>query len=290
MTATARAEAKTLDWRLWFPGVVAPVAYVVVDYLAGEYVLQFAPAALLALTMVGAVSLAISSSRGRGLAGLLTVGPMWMAGGVTLALGTPLVVMGSLPLLLSFLLVRVEWADLPMLAWSVLGLTPLWTGIAYLGRAHALTKAHATAYGPLQAGLVATAGAVTAALVVIAAQAMDSRFIDSQLAALGSRVSGTQRLALQALMAYPLCGRHRCRHLVCHRLLQKRAVPASLNAAFKETFGAPVRDVCGSPTRSLSWRSSRPRRNGGIEPTSSPATSRSPASSTTSWSVARSGR
>jgi hypothetical protein len=63
MTATARTHPKTVDWLVWVPGVVTPIACFVVDYIAGEYVLRFAPAALLALAAIGIASLVISRSQ-----------------------------------------------------------------------------------------------------------------------------------------------------------------------------------------------------------------------------------
>lgn len=76
MTATARADASTIDWRLWVPGVAAPIACFIVDYIAGEYVLQFAPAALLALATIGIASLTISRNHPQG--ALAALGPMWV--------------------------------------------------------------------------------------------------------------------------------------------------------------------------------------------------------------------
>ena len=56
MTAPAGHRSKTADWKLWVlwvPGVAAPIACFVVDYIAGEHVLKYAPAALLSLAAIG---------------------------------------------------------------------------------------------------------------------------------------------------------------------------------------------------------------------------------------------
>jgi len=206
MTATARAEPRTVDWKLWVPGVAAPIACFLVDFAAGEYVLQFAPAALLSLAAIGVASLVISRNQRRSVAGLATVGPMWMVGGVTLALGIPLAVVSGLGLFLSFVIMWRNPQAVLLLAWALLGLTPLWTGVTYLTQASALTKRQVAVHGGRKTRIVALAAAAMAAAIVIAAQAIDSRFIHVRVGALNKETPQTWQVTLQFLNAYHCAG------------------------------------------------------------------------------------
>jgi hypothetical protein len=252
MTATARAEARAFDWKLWLPGVVTPLACFVVDFAAGEYVLQFAPAALLSLAAMGIASLVVSRNHRETVAGLAAVGPMWIVGGVTLAVGIVLAVVSAFPLILSFALVWANPAGFLILGWALLGFTPLWTGVTYLKHAHVLTKSQVAAHGDAKTRALAIVSGVIAALIVIAAHALDSRFIDARLAELENKAPETWRAAFLSLHAYPLCGRYRCRQLVCSRLLQQFPmtpsetpdVPAQLDSVFKQAYGVPVSEAC----------------------------------------------
>jgi hypothetical protein len=230
MTATARAEARTAGWLLWVPGVVTPIACFVVDYIAGENVLKFAPAALLALAAVGIASLVISRSRRQTIAGLAAVGPLWVVGGLTLVLGLGLAVISGFGLLFFLLL---AWSNPPsmalatFIAWALLGLTPLWTAFAYLGEALALTSDQAARHGEMKTTLFGVAGAAAAVSLVIAAHILDSRFVNARVAAVDRQAPATWEADLRSLNAYPLCMRERCRRLVC-RHLHGRTPPGAI--------------------------------------------------------------
>ena len=156
MTATATNRGKTVDWQLWLPGIAAPIACFVFDFAAGEHLLLVAPAGLLCLAAIGIASLAISRNRRGALAGLVTVGPMWIVGGLTLALAIPLTAIGGVGLLLSFaMLVRHALLGLFVLIGALLGFSTFWTGVTYLVEAHALTKEQAAAHGRLKTVLFA---------------------------------------------------------------------------------------------------------------------------------------
>jgi hypothetical protein len=214
MTATARADVKRVDWRLWVPGVVAPIACFVVDFIAGEYVLSVAPAALLSLAAAGIASLVISRSGRQTLAALCAIGPLWAVGILTLLLAMALAPLSGFGLVLSLM---IAWSHptaiaAAMIALTLLGLTPLWTAFTYLGEARELTRDQAARHGGPKTALFGLAGAATALSLVTTAQLLDTRFVNATIAALDR----------QALNAYPLCLRNRCRMLVCSRFHQRR--------------------------------------------------------------------
>ena len=257
MTATTTIRGKTVDWQLWLPGIAAPIACFVFDFAAGEHLLLLAPAGLLCLAAIGIASLVISRNRRRVLAGLVTVGPMWIVGGLTLALAIPLTAIGGVGLLLSFaMLVRHPLLGLFVLIGALLGLSTFWTGVTYLVEAHALTKEQTAAQGRLKTGLFALVGGVAAISIMIAAQVIDSRWIQTQVAALDKQAPETWQAPLRALNAYPLCLRKRCRQLVCFHLSRQlypalppdsitwHNVPGSIDDAFKQAYGEPVREAC----------------------------------------------
>jgi hypothetical protein len=231
MIPTARTDARTVDWKVWVAGVIAPIACLVVDFIAGERVLRLAPAALLALAAVGIASLAISRSRRQRAAGLAAVGPLWVVGASTLALGLVPAVMSGFSLLFSLLPI---WSNplsivglVAMIAWTLLGLTPLWTGFTYLGEALALTIDQVAHHGGPRTALLGVAGAAAAVSLVGAAHVLDTRFVNAQVAALDPQAPATWEASLRSLEAYPLCMRVRCRRLVC-RHLHGRAPPGAI--------------------------------------------------------------
>lgn len=239
MTATARAEARTAGWLLWVPGVITPIACFVVDYLAGEYVLQFAPAALLALAAVGIASLVISRSQRQRAVGLAAVGPLWVVGGLTLVLGLVLAVVSGFVLLFSLLSVWSNPLSIVVLAKinarALLGLTPLWTGLTYLREALALTGDQAARHGRRRTALFGVAGAATAVSLVIAAHVLDSRFVNARVAAVDRQAPATWEADLRSLNAYPLCMRERCRRLVCRHLFGRTPPGAIIEACIGMT-------------------------------------------------------
>lgn len=253
MTATARVETQPLDWKLWVPGVGTPIACFIVDYIAGEYVLQLTPAALLSLAIIGIASLVVSRNQRQRPAGLTAVGPMWLVGGLTLALGLLLAVPSGMGLLFSLPMVWRSPEAVLFLAWALLGFTPLWTGVTYLKQASALTGSQVVTHGRPMTSLFGTLGGVIALAMVIAAQVIDFRLIKTWTDALDSKGSPEAwQAAFQSLNAYPLCGRSRCLRLVCNRLdgqfplapSGNLDVPARLDDAFKQAFGAPTAETC----------------------------------------------
>src|SRR5262245_45340042 len=98
MTTSASTDAPgdptmPIDWKVWVLGVVTPLAcIVVVDYFGPVQILENVPqilenvpmAALLCLAAIGVAALVISRISPAGIASLAMVGPMWIAGGVTL--------------------------------------------------------------------------------------------------------------------------------------------------------------------------------------------------------------
>jgi hypothetical protein len=140
---------------------------------------------------------------------------------------------------------RGDHLALQFLLWGLLGLTPLWTGITYTREACVLTRQQAAAHGAVKTGLAAIAGSLTATCIVAGAQILDSRFVATRLAPLDTKDPETWRAALAFFKAYPLCGRMRCRRLVCERLRRQfhqpgeswLAVPVPIDIAFTEVFG-----------------------------------------------------
>jgi hypothetical protein len=121
--------------------------------------------------------------------------------------------------------------------------------MVYLREAGALTKEQVAAHGGVKTRLFGLAGGAATILIVVAAQAMDGQFIGRQLAALDSRSPQTWRAALRSLKAYPICGHHRCRQLVCRRLswrFSPTRIPAQLAGAFKQAYGMTASDACGT--------------------------------------------
>jgi hypothetical protein len=246
MNATALASA----WRVWVPGVAAPVACLGVDYLHTEFVSRYAPAGLGALAAIGIACLAISRYRRQDPIALATGGALWLAGGLTLAIGVLFVVLSSLVLLVLLAASGPGAASSPFMLLALLGFAPglaqLWTGIVYLREANALTKARST---PLGAALC---GALGAALTLVTVEIADTAFIATRLAPLDSGASHTWEHTLQSLAAYPLCG-YRCKERICDRLFAQfgvtgggelRNVPRPLDEAFKRSFGHEATEFC----------------------------------------------
>jgi len=252
MTATARTDTKTVDWKVWVPGVITPIACFVVDYIMGEYVLGLAPAALLAFAAIGIASLVISRNWRQNTAGLVAVGPLWVVGGLTFVLGIPLAVVSGLV----FSLVPTTGVLVAFMTWGLLGLTPLWTGLTYLGEARALTVDQVARHGRLKIALFGLAGGVTAVSLAIAAQALDSHFLAARVAALDQQAPEAWHARLQSLNAYPLCLRYRCRRHVCSHLYgqfgqdpsmlftEGSDFPGEIGSAFRQAYGLSVSEAC----------------------------------------------
>lgn len=255
---TTRPEAKTVGWGLWILGVAAPIACIVFDFATGEYVLLFAPAALLSLAVIGVASVVVSRNQRQSVAGLATVGPMWAAGGMTSLLSIPLGAVGFLALLasVSSLAARPAFALLSFAYAVFVGVAPFITGQIYLEEARALTSDQAARHGWPRTVLVAFFGAAAAFSIVIGAQIMDSRWVNSQVAALNKGDPETLQTALRSLNAHPLCLRKRCRREVCTRLIdqfpragwrnlsERPDIPEPIASAFQQAFGVSVGEAC----------------------------------------------
>src|SRR5262249_6788286 len=129
-------------------------------------------------------------------------------------------------------------------------------GLTYLGGARARTREHAALYGRARTALVGLAGAMVAVSVVVGAHVADNRLVAARLSQLDGKAPETRRAALQALHAYPLCGRTRCRQLVCSRLVREFPtsqtdsggpfVPPEIDDAFQQVYGVSVAVACGT--------------------------------------------
>jgi hypothetical protein len=177
MTATAQAEATIDGGRRWVAGIAAPVACLLVDVAAGGQVLKLAPAAILAVAGLGIASFAISRNRRRRAAGLAAIGPLWLVCGVALTLGSALAAISGLGAIIVMFSGLPETGALSLLEWAVLAFAPLWTGVAYLQEARALTEDQAAAFGPRQAGIAALVGIAAAAAFVYGAHSLSSWLI-----------------------------------------------------------------------------------------------------------------
>jgi hypothetical protein len=242
MTITARAEARTVDWKVWVPGVVMPIACFAVDYIIGEPVLQYAPAALLALAAVGLASLVVSRNWRQTAAGLAAVGPLWVVGGLTFGLGIVLAAVSGWALLFFLLVLCCSAPSIvppaAIIGWAVcalLGLTPLWTGLTFLGEALASSAVHTARHGTRKTARFGFSGAAAAISIVIAAHAADSRFVNARVAAVDRQAPATWEADLRSLNAYPLCMRERCRRLVCRHLFGRTPPGAIIEACIGMT-------------------------------------------------------
>jgi hypothetical protein len=255
VTTLASPEKASFGWDEWLPGVALPIACILVDYAIGEYVFRIAPAALVALAMIGTAALALS--RQPGLSGLIAIGPIWLCGVVAAIVGvalTILVCVGvplSIPMLPLFGLHVLAFFPL-----AVLATTPVCTAAVYFMRGCALTKTGAATYGTPKTVAVALIGAVVVGAVVLAADASDRRWVNAKIEALDKSAPETWPATLASLNAYPLCGRERCKQMVCGRLFRQFSetppgglattpnAPAQYDAIFKRTYGVSIRDAC----------------------------------------------
>jgi hypothetical protein len=181
----------------------------------------------------------ISRSQRQRAAGLAAVGPLWAVGALALVLGLVLAVLSGFGLLYSL---RLVWSHPPsivvlaaVIAWWLLGLTPLWTGLTYLGEALALTMDQAARHGPRKTARFGVAGAAAAVSLVIAAHVLDSRFVNARVAAVDRQAPTTWEADLRSLNAYPLCMRDRCRRLVCRHLFGRTPPGAIIEACIGTT-------------------------------------------------------
>lgn len=257
MVASARKEREALDWQEWVAGILLPIACILVDYIAGEYVMQFAAAGLVSLAAIGVAALMRSGKLSGGGVGLATIGAIWMCGLAALALGILLAIASCLGLLFSFSMLRFHPLHVPLLlAWSLLGFTPAWTGVVYLKRGYALAKSRSAADRALKTTAFAIAGALMTAVVVVTIHTLEWRWINSQTATLDKATPETWPVTLASLNAYPLCGRIRCRKEVCRQLFRQFAqtpegglittpdAPVQYDAIFKHAYGVSIRDAC----------------------------------------------
>jgi hypothetical protein len=250
----------TIDWKIWVPGVVTPLACIVVDYFGPVQILEHVPmAALLCLAAIGIAALVISRTRPTGVASLAMVGPMWIAGAVTLVLGSGLVVIASVGLAQSYrLLLRHPGDAVVIVGWVLLGFTPLWTGLVYLNEARALSRRQAATRGPSRTARVGLAGAAAAIALVLVAHVADTWVMGARAARLDGipteASSEAWENALQSIRSYPLCWRRRCLHPVCRRLEARFPtppgasdgpfVPDHVGAAFARTFEVHIGIGC----------------------------------------------
>jgi hypothetical protein len=254
MFSSATINSESFDWTVWAPGFALPVACILADFAIGEYVLWFAPAGLLCLAAIGMTALALSRNDA---AGFLVVGPIWAAGVLALTLGVVLAAVSFLGVVLSLGMLGSGHAlGLLFLACSILGFTPLWTGVTYLERARVLTKQGINKHGARKGNLHALLGAAITVSAVMTAQGIDSGWVARRIATLEEATPAVWEATFASLRAYPLCGRERCRWLVCARLLQKFPtpqpdgiierpdVPAHLDAVFERAYGESTRKTC----------------------------------------------
>jgi len=261
MSTTATPETTASDWRVWLPGIVTPVACLVIDRLLREPVSRFAPAGVLAVALIGIGCIVLTRYRRQGPLALGAGGALWVVGGLTAALGLLLALPFALGLIafvgatLANPHARQLGLPLVLLILALLGFSPLWTGIVYIREASALTRAPAEIApgSPVELAGPAAWGVLAALLTVAAAQVADSAFIATRLAALDRETPATWDATFQSLAAYPLCG-HRCQLRVCEHLLETRSdgrgdlnVPLALDEAFQRTYGVSATSFCSSP-------------------------------------------
>jgi len=257
MTTSASTISRPLDWRVWAPGFALPIACIVADFAIGEYVLWLAPAGLLCLAAISMVALALWRHPRGGGASFVVIGPMWVAGISALAIGVVLVILSPVGLLMSIgMLSRGHVAGLLFLICSLLAITPIWTGITYIREAIALSRRQAAARGTLKTSLHALLGAAGTVFVVITVHAADSGWVTRRIAALNDATPAAWEAPLASLRGYPLCGRARCRWLVCEQLFRQFPqtppdgiimwpdVPAPLDGVFTQAYGMPVKEAC----------------------------------------------
>jgi hypothetical protein len=253
----ASTPSRPFDPQILAGGILLPLACIIVDFATGEYVLQFAAAGLLTLAMIGMTALGLSAMSRLPAFGLLVIGPMWIAGLLTsiLALVLALISLAGLFGVVILALTSPVLAAL-VLAWALLGFTPLWTGFVYVRRAYLLTRDHAAlgSRGPII--MLSLAGALLTAATVVGAHVLEARWIGARIQALDGNTPQAWRTTLAALNSYPLCGRQRCRRKVCGRLFEQFGetppgrmmtwpnVPAEHGRLFQEAYGVPVRDAC----------------------------------------------
>lgn len=259
MTASASVITRPFDWKVWAPGFVLPVACVLGDFVLGEYVLWWAPATLLALMAIGMAALAVTRWKGEAASGSLTMGPLWVAGMSALAIGAMLVLLVPLGLVMALSALKtLDPMSLVFFICSVLALTPLWTGVTYLKGAIAVTRRQTEAGGASKTLLKALLGVMATVCVITAAHAADSRWVRGTIDQLKDETPAAWEATLASLRAYPLCGRTRCRWLVCQRLLEHfpasptatmpfaAEVPAQLDVVFVRTYGQSTEKLCTS--------------------------------------------
>jgi hypothetical protein len=253
----APTSSRPLDPQSLAAGILLPLVCIIVDFATGEYVLQFAAAGLLALAMIGMTALGLSAMSRLPAFGLLVIGPMWIAGLLTsiLALVLALISLAGLFGVVILALISPVLAAL-VLAWALLGFTPLWTGFVYVRRAYLLTRDRVALGSCSRIITLSLAGALLTAATVVGAHALEARWITARIHDLDGNTPQTWRTTLAALNSYPLCGRQRCRRKVCGRLFEQFGetppgglmtwpnVPAEHGRLFQEAFGVPVREAC----------------------------------------------
>ncbi|MET0192112.1 MAG: hypothetical protein ABW200_01935 [Hyphomicrobiaceae bacterium] len=256
MSISASLISRPLDWKVWAPGYVLPTACVVGDVAIGEYVLWLAPAALLALMAMSMAALAIARKTS-GATANLTLGPLWVASVSALMIGAVLVLLVPLGIMAAIgALTSGQPIGLLLLICALLAATPIWTGIAYLRGAIALSRQQALAHGMPAALLQILFGAVLTLAAAIGLQVADSRYIDSTISRLDNASPAIWRETFATLGAYALCGRWRCQSMVCMKLLTQfpadptatmrfgAVVPAPLEATFAKAYGGSTESVC----------------------------------------------
>jgi hypothetical protein len=257
MNASTTRSSRSLDPQILAAGILLPMACIIVDFAAGEYVLQSATAGLLTLALIGMTVLLLSAIRRLPAFGLLVIGPMWSVGLLTSILAAVLALVSVVGLFgVPILLVISPMFGALVFAWALLGLTPAWTGFAYVRRAYLLTRDHAEPGSRGRIVMTSLIGALLTVAAIAGAHALETRWIDARLRALDGNTLRVWPATLASLNSYPLCGRQRCLRKVCGRFFEQFGetppgglatspnVPVEHGRLFQEAFGVPVKEAC----------------------------------------------
>lgn len=203
-----------LDIATVVAGMLLPLAGLAVDHFAlGQGVLSYAPAGLLTAMAVGIAALLLTAR-------LRAQTPAMAFGAGVLVAASVAAVCIALPLAFVsafggyFVLNGVGGRFEIMLV--ALGLGTLWTAWVFVRRA---ARAIGASTGGGSRALVAgLSGALSFAALAIAADLGERAWLRAKLTAITRDTPEQWPAVFDRLSAYPLCGKLRCRELVCDRL------------------------------------------------------------------------